>query len=114
MTPTLGWYKLSNNMFDPAQILLFIVIIVLTILLAVLGIQVFFILRDLRKTISKANKVLDNTGEITESVSQPLSSLSSVLMGLKAGGAIARILKKVTEDKKPVRHAQGEEEKDGE
>ena len=86
-------------MFDPAQILLFIVIIVLTILLAVLGIQVFFILRDLRKTISKANKVLDNTGDITESVSQPLSSLSSVLMGLKAGGAIAKIIKKATDDK---------------
>lgn len=87
-------------MFDPAQILLFIVIIVLTILLIVLGIQVFFILRDLRHTISKANKVLDNTGEITESVSQPLSSLSSVLMGLKAGGVIAKIIKKATDDTK--------------
>ncbi len=86
-------------MFDPAQILLFIVILTLTILLLVLGIQVFFILRDLRHTISKANKVLDNTGEITDSVSAPLSSLSSVLMGLKAGGAIANIIKKVTEDK---------------
>ncbi|MBI2621088.1 MAG: hypothetical protein HYW63_00385 [Candidatus Levybacteria bacterium] len=85
-------------MFDPAQILLFIVIITLTILLMVLGIQVFFILRDLRKTISKANKVLDNTGQITESVSAPISGLSSLLMGLKAGGVIARIIKKVSED----------------
>ena len=86
-------------MFDPAQILLFIVILVLTILLVVLGIQVFFILRDLRKTISKANKVLDNTGDITQSVSQPLTSISSILMGLKAGGTIASILKRVTDDK---------------
>lgn len=86
-------------MTDPAQILLFIVILTLTILLVVLGIQVFFILRDLRHTISKANKVLDNTGEITESVSQPLTSISSILMGLKAGGTIANIIKRVTEDK---------------
>ncbi len=98
-------------MFDPAQILLFIVIIVLTALLVVLGFQVFFILRDLRQTISKANKVLDNTGEITQSVSQPLSSLSSVLMGLKAGGMIAKIIKKATDE--PVRQAQDREEKDG-
>lgn len=86
-------------MTDPAQILLFIVIVVLTILLVVLGIQVFFILRDLRKTIMKANKVLDNTGDITQSVSQPLTSFSSILMGLKAGGTIANIIKKATEDK---------------
>ncbi|MBI4097867.1 MAG: hypothetical protein HY426_02400 [Candidatus Levybacteria bacterium] len=98
-------------MFDPAQILLFIVIIVLTALLVVLGFQVFFILRDLRQTISKANKVLDNTGEITQSVSQPLSSLSSVLMGLKAGGMIAKIIKKATDE--PVRQTQDREEKDG-
>ena len=87
-------------MFDPAQILLFAVIIILTVVLLVLGIQVFFILKDLRKTINKANKVLDNTGEITQSVSQPLSSLSSVLMGLKAGGTIAKIIKKATEEDK--------------
>jgi hypothetical protein len=65
----------------------------------VLGIQVFFILRDLRQTISKANKVLDNTGDITKSVSAPITSLSSILMGLKAGGTIASIIKKVTDDK---------------
>jgi hypothetical protein len=86
-------------MTDPAQILLFIVIIALTVLLLVLGIQVFFILRDLRQTISKANKVLDNTGDITKSVSAPITSLSSILMGLKAGGTIASIIKKVTDDK---------------
>lgn len=86
-------------MTDPAQILLFIVIIILTLLLLVLGIQVFFILKDLRKTINKANKVLDNTGDITQSVSQPLTSISSILMGLKAGGTIANIIKKATDSK---------------
>ena len=48
-------------MIDPAQTALFLVIIVLTILLLGLGIQVFFILRELRKTVDKANKVLDDT-----------------------------------------------------
>jgi len=81
-------------MTDPAQSALFLVIIVLTILLLILGIQVFFILRELRKTIDKANKVLDDTGVITESVSKPISSFSSLAMGLKTGARIAKILNK--------------------
>lgn len=79
-------------MIDPAQAALFLVIIVLTILLVVLGIQVFFVLRELRKTIAKANKVLDDTGVITESVSAPISNLSTLLMGLKTGATVASIL----------------------
>ena len=79
-------------MIDPAQTALFLVIIVLTILLLILGIQVFFILKELRKTIDKANKVLDDTGVITESVSKPISSFSSLAMGLKTGAKLAKIL----------------------
>ena len=79
-------------MIDPAQTALFIVIIVLTVLLVVLGVQVFFILRELRKTIDKANKVLDDTGLITESVSKPIASFSTLAMGLKTGATIAKIL----------------------
>lgn len=79
-------------MIDPAQTALFLVVIILTILLIVLGIQVFFVLRGLRKTIEKANKVLDDTGSITESVSRPISSLSTLAMGLKTGATIAKIL----------------------
>lgn len=87
-------------MTDPAQTALFLVVIVLTILLVVLGIQVFFILKELRKTIDKANKVLDDTGAITESVSKPISSLSSLAMGLKAGARIAKILNGEKKSKK--------------
>lgn len=78
-------------MIDPAQTALFLVIIVLTILLLALGIQVFFILRELRQTINKANKVLDDTGIITESVSGPISNLSNMAMGIKAGSVIASL-----------------------
>lgn len=78
---------------DPAQTALFLVIIVLTILLLVLGIQVFFILRELRHTVSKANKVLDDTGIITKSVSGPISSFSSLAMGLKAGSSFMNLLR---------------------
>lgn len=78
-------------MVDPAQTALFLIIVILTILLVILGVQVFFILRELRKTLEKANKVLDDTGVITESVSKPISSLSTLAMGLKTGATIAKI-----------------------
>lgn len=80
---------------DSAQIILIIVIILLTLLLAVLGIQVFFILKEFRKTVSKANKVLDNTGVITQSVSAPISSLSSIATGIKTGATFINLFKKI-------------------
>lgn len=78
-------------MIDPAQLVLFLVIIILTVLLVVLGVQVFFILRALRITINRINNVLENAENITESVSRPISSLSTLAMGLKTGATIAKI-----------------------
>jgi hypothetical protein len=80
---------------DIAQVALFVVIIVLAILFVALGIQVFFILREFRKTVTKANKVLDNTNIITESVSSPLSSLSGLVSGLKTVTPFLSFFKKI-------------------
>jgi len=79
---------------ESAQIVLLLVIVVLTVLLTVLGIQVFLILREFRKTVDKANKVLDDTGIITESLSTPISTLSSLVMSIKTGISFANWLKK--------------------
>lgn len=84
---------------DSAQIILFIVIILLAILLLALGIQVFFILKEFRKTVSKANRVLDNTNVITQSVSSPISSLSSIATGIKTGASFINLFKKILSDK---------------
>ncbi len=81
-------------MLDPVQTILLIVIVVLTVLLFILGIQVFFILKELRKTVSTANKVLEDTSVIAQSVSGPVSSLTSLSSGLKLGTLIAKILQK--------------------
>ncbi len=80
---------------DSAQIILVIVIIILSVLLFALGIQVFFILKEFRKTVSKANKVLDNTNVITQSVSAPMSSLSSIATGIKTGATFLNLFKKI-------------------
>jgi predicted PurR-regulated permease PerM len=75
-------------MVDPVQMVLLVVILVLTGLLVVLGIQVFYILRELRDTISKTNKVLDHADSISENIDVPLSALSSLVVGAKASSLI--------------------------
>ena len=82
---------------EPVQIVILIVIVVLTILLAALGVQVFFILREIRRTIEKANKVLDDAGVITESIATPVSTLSSLAMSIKTGVSFAGWIKKTYE-----------------
>lgn len=88
---------------DPAQALLVVIIAILSVILVILGIQVFFILREFRRALTKANKVLDDTRVITESVSGPLASLSTLTSGVKLGAVIASFLK----GKK--RHEKGED-----
>lgn len=68
---------------DAVQAILLFVIVLLTVLLIILGVQAFFVLRSLKTTILRANKVLENTEFITSSVSEPISLLSSILVGKK-------------------------------
>lgn len=84
-------------MIDTVQAVLLIVIVVLTLLLLVLGVQVYFILKGLRTTIAKANRVLDNTEIITESVSEPMSLLSSFLTGAQTISKLLNLKKKKDE-----------------
>lgn len=80
-------------MIDAVQAVLLFVIVLLTIILIILGIQVFFILKDFRKTLTKANRILDTADEITENISQPLSFLSTFLVSTRSLSTISKVLK---------------------
>lgn len=67
---------------ENTQILLVGVITVLTGVLTLIGIQVFFILKEIKGTVSKFNKMLDDAGLISESVARPIASLSSSITGV--------------------------------
>ncbi|MBI3559487.1 hypothetical protein HY085_03760 [Candidatus Gottesmanbacteria bacterium] len=67
-------------MIDATQALLGFVILVVTAMLTVIGLQVYFILREFRNTLSKANKILDDTGVISESVSKPVNTVLNLLL----------------------------------
>ena len=79
-------------MIDTVQVVLLIVIILLTALLIAVGVQVFFILKEFRKTVKKANRILENTEAITTSVSEPMSFLTGLLFSSKSIDIIKKIL----------------------
>lgn len=95
---------------DTAQLILLIVVVLLTLLLVLLGLQVFFILKEFRKTVSKINKVLDDTGVISESIATPIGNLSGILAGVKTGISLLNLFKK----KKKVKREVEEEDENGE
>lgn len=69
-------------MFDNTQTLLVAVVIALTLLLSLIGVQVFFVLREVKKTIEKFNKIIDDAGVVSGSVSKSISSLSNSITSI--------------------------------
>jgi uncharacterized protein YoxC len=79
-------------MVDSAQILLTVVVTALTVLLVIIGIQVFFILKEVQKTLSRVNKILDDVEVLAESVLKPVREASNFLSGLKKGTDIIKLV----------------------
>ena len=79
-------------MIDTVQAVLLFVIVLLTILFVVLGVQVFYILRDFRETLKRTNNILDGIETITEGISEPIASISNMFGSASAIGTIAKVL----------------------
>ncbi len=79
-------------MVDVIQIVLLTVIVLLALILIILGVQVFFILKDFKQTVKKTNKVLDNIDSISESVSKPVAGFSDFFGGASTMTTILKII----------------------
>ena len=66
-------------MISPTQILLIVVVSALSIVLVIIGIQVFYLFREFRRSIEKVNKILDDAGTVSAAITKPIASLSSSL-----------------------------------
>ena len=76
---------------DFLQIALIFLILLLSIFLAITGIQVFFILRDLKKALDRLNKVLQTGEEIAQDVEKPMAAASNLVTAL--GGLVKKASK---------------------
>lgn len=96
---------------DPTQILLATTITVLTVLLVALGIQVFFILKETKRTLDKINKILDDASLVSGSVARPIVGFSNFLEGLKSFGNLVDMIANRKENSVPP--GTYEEEREG-
>ena len=80
-------------MIDATQILLILVVVILTILLCVIGVQVYFLLKELKKSIDKLNRFLDSAGEITENIGKPVAGVTGILAGIREGIKLFKVVK---------------------
>lgn len=79
---------------DTTQIILLAVIVVLSIILVALGFQVFFVLKDLRKTLTRANRLFEDADNLVGEVKKPVESAGNFITALVGGIGIAHLLKK--------------------
>src|SRR3990170_3570528 len=79
---------------DTTQIVLLAVIIVLTIFLVVISFQVFFVLKDLRKTLFRLNRLFDDADDLVGQVKKPIESAGNIFTAMTAGVGIADLLKR--------------------
>ncbi len=85
---------------DLLQIALVFLILLLSIFLAITGLQVFLILRDLKKALDKLNKVLKTTDEIAQDVEKPVAAAANLINSLSAGAkALGGIVKREVKPK---------------
>jgi len=67
------------------MVLLIVVISVLTILLVIVGIQVIFILREIRQTIHHVNSTLNIVDKVVTGLKNPFEEFGGLIQGLKGG-----------------------------
>ena len=77
---------------------LIFLILLLSIFLAITGIQVFFILRDLKKALDKFNNMLQSGENIVTDIEKPVEEASSLISSITAG---AKSLTAIAKSSKP-------------
>lgn len=81
---------------DLTQSVILSIIIVLTIFIVVLGFQVFFVLRDFRKTLHRTNRLLDDADNLLTQVKRPVETVGNLLTSAAAGVGLAHLFKRLT------------------
>lgn len=70
---------------DITQIVIVSSLILITATIVTSGIWLIKIFKELRITLTKTNKILDDAQSITSSVAKPVNSISEFVMGFKNG-----------------------------
>lgn len=84
-------------MNDPNQIIIISATTIMTVLLTVIGVQLVFVLRDLRRFLQRANNVMDEFEKVGLSLTHGYSEVSSFVSGI---GKLFQVVDLVTKTRK--------------
>ena len=70
---------------DITQIVIIFSLVLITAIIVASGIWLIKIFKELKITLTKTNKILDDAQSITSSVAKPVNSISEFVMGFKNG-----------------------------
>ena len=71
-------------MITMTQALLIAVVVILTVLLTLIGIQIYQVLLEFKKASRLLNQILDNAAQVSQTFSQSAINFSTLLSGLSA------------------------------
>ena len=75
-------------MVSITQLIGILVAILLTGMLLVIGYQIVLILQEVKQLLEKSNQVMDDAARVSESIAEPVVSLSGFISGLKDGSKL--------------------------
>lgn len=77
------------------QLAFVILVALLTGSAIIVSVYVIFVLKDFRLTIQKANTILDDAQEVTDSVKRPVNSIMSLVDGVVRGIKAAKSVRSI-------------------
>lgn len=83
---------------DPVQLTIIVISFILTVLVVVLSIQVWYILKEVRCSFQKMNKMLDDAGRVTGTVGESVEGLGGLVSGIRTGLSFFSSFRKKGED----------------
>lgn len=89
------------------QTLLVLILLLLTINVLFVGVYIVLVLKEVRGSVLKVNRILDTFSDLSAAVSRPIVGLSGAVEGFAEGLKIFRAVKNI---KKMVKKGSEEEE----
>lgn len=83
---------------DLVQVVIIAIASILTLIVIFMSVQVWYILKEMRMSLRKINKMLDDMGKVTNTVGETATSVSGLLSGFKSGLSIFSGLRKKGND----------------
>ena len=91
-------HAMINNM-DLPQIILLTVIVVVSAILIVIGIQIIGLLKEAKETLKKTDSILDDVNFLTHSLTRGSSTISHMFTSLQSGMQLVGMVTKMVSSK---------------